>query len=355
MAGGFFALLDDVAAMAKLAAASVDDIGAAAGRASAKAAGVVVDDTAVTPQFLEGSAAARELPIIKQIAIGSLRNKLLFILPAALVLSEFAPWLLPILLIFGGTFLAYEGAEKIWLKLSGHDDTLDEATHELVEKGELSPEHEKATVAGAIRTDFILSAEIMVIALKEVVDSSPDAGFLTRAAILIVVALFITLAVYGFVALLVKMDDIGVHLATKSSALSQKVGHALVAGMPKVLTVISVIGTAAMLWVGGHILLISLDELSGSLSGTAADVLHAPYGWVHHLEEEVAHALGAVGAVAGWLVNTLLSALVGLVVGAIVVAVMHVLPFGHGGGHGAGHDEQQDQGHDGAVEDSGNR
>lgn len=351
MAGGLFALLDDVAAMAKLAAASVDDIGAAAGRASAKAAGVVVDDTAVTPQFLEGSAAARELPIIKQIAIGSLRNKLLFILPAALILSEFAPWLLPILLIFGGTFLAYEGAEKIWLRVSGHDEQAEEAEEELAEKGEMTPEHEKETVASAIRTDFILSAEIMVIALKEVVDSSPDAGFISRAAILIVVALFITVAVYGFVALLVKMDDIGVHLATKDSALATKVGYGLVAGMPKVLAFISVIGTAAMLWVGGHILLISLDELSTSLSGGIADALHAPYGWVHHLEEEVHHALGSVGAVAGWLTNTVLSAIVGLVVGAIVVAVMHVLPFGHG----KGHEQQDDEGHEGAVEDSGNR
>ncbi|QIK75609.1 DUF808 domain-containing protein [Nocardioides piscis] len=336
MAAGLFALLDDVAAMAKLAAASVDDIGVAAGRASAKAAGVVVDDTAVTPQFLEGSAADRELPIIKKIAIGSLRNKLLFILPAALLLSEFAPWLLPILLIFGGTFLAYEGAHKVWEKISGHEDHEAEAEEQLTATGQLSPEHEKTTIANAIRTDFILSAEIMVIALKEVVDSQPDAGFVTRAAILIVVAIFITIAVYGFVALLVKMDDVGVHLATKASSLAQKVGRALVTAMPKVLTVISVIGTAAMLWVGGHILLISLDELSTSLSGTFADVLHAPYALVHSLEEDAHHALGSAGAVAGWLVNTLLSALVGVVVGALVVAILSVLPFGHGT---AKHDE----------------
>ena len=352
MAAGLFALLDDVAAMAKLAAASVDDIGAAAGRASAKAAGVVVDDTAVTPQFLQGSAAARELPIIKKIAIGSLRNKLLFILPAALLLSEFAPWLLPILLIFGGTFLAYEGAHKIWEELSGHGG---EAEEELEAKGELTPEHEKATVAGAIRTDFILSAEIMVIALKEVVDSQPDAGFLTRTAILTVVALFITVAVYGFVALLVKMDDVGVHLAAKPSRAAKKVGHALVAGMPKVLAVISVIGTVAMLWVGGHILLISLDELSTSLSGAFAEVLHAPYALVHDLEERTHDALGGFGAVAGWLVNTVLSAVVGLVVGALVVALMHLLPHRQEKGHAEGHAEHDDQGHDGAVEDSENR
>lgn len=185
MAGGLFALLDDVAAMARLAAASVDDIGAAASRASAKAAGVVVDDTAVTPQFLEGSAADRELPIIKKIAIGSLRNKLLFILPGALVLSEFLPWLLPILLIVGGTYLAFEGAEKIWEKVSHHDS---HEVDELKQEGEFTPEHEKQTVANAVRTDFILSTEIMVIALKQVVDSDPDAGFVMRGAILVVVA-----------------------------------------------------------------------------------------------------------------------------------------------------------------------
>jgi uncharacterized protein len=185
MAGGLFALLDDVAAMARLAAASVDDIGLAAGRASAKAAGVVVDDTAVTPQFLEGSSPARELPIIKKIALGSLRNKLLFILPGALVLSEFVPWLLPILLIVGGTYLAFEGAEKIWEKHSHHDQHADK---ELAQEGALTPEHEKQTVANAVRTDFILSTEIMVIALKQVVDSQPDAGFVMRAAILVVVA-----------------------------------------------------------------------------------------------------------------------------------------------------------------------
>ena len=350
MAAGLFALLDDVAAMAKLAAASVDDIGAAAGRASAKAAGVVVDDTAVTPQFLQGSAAARELPIIKKIAIGSLRNKLLFILPAALVLSEFAPWLLPILLIFGGTFLAYEGAHKVWEAISGHGHA-QETEAEVEQFGELTPEHEKETVAGAIRTDFILSAEIMVIALNQVVDEQPDASFLTRAAILIVVAILITIVVYGFVALLVKMDDVGVHLAVKPSRAAKKVGHALVAGMPKVLAVISVIGTAAMIWVGGHILLLSLDELSTSLSGTIAEVLHAPYDLVHGLEEDAHDALGAFGAfgaIGGWLVNTVLSAVMGLVVGAIVVALMHLLRHRKG----EGHELEPEKAHDPAVEDS---
>jgi predicted DNA repair protein MutK len=315
MAGGIFALLDDVAALARIAAASVDDVSAAAGRASAKAAGVVVDDTAVTPQYLHGSAADRELPIIKRIAKGSLRNKLLFILPVALLLSEFLPEGLPILLIIGGTYLSYEGAEKVWERVSHHHA----ATEDLPdEQGEFTPEHEERTVAGAIRTDFILSAEIMVIALNEVVGSDPDAGFVTRAIILTVVAILITVLVYGVVALIVKMDDIGLRLAERSSATAQRVGQGLVAAMPRLLAVIALVGTVAMLWVGGHILLASSDELG----------LHAPYDVVHHWEEAVHDAVGALGGVLAWLVNTAASAVVGLVVGAIAVAVMHVLPFG---------------------------
>jgi predicted DNA repair protein MutK len=314
MAGGLFALLDDVAARARIAAASVDDVGAAAGRASAKAAGVVVDDTAVTPQYLHGSAAERELPIIRKIAIGSLRNKLLFILPAALLLGQFLPQALPVLLIVGGTYLAYEGAEKVWERISGHGHAAEE---ELEEQGEFTPEHEQKTVAGAIRTDFILSAEIMVIALNEVLDSSPDAGFVMRAVILAVVAVFITVLVYGVVALIVKMDDIGLRLTQRDSAGSQRVGHALVAAMPRLLAVIALVGTLAMLWVGGHILLVSLDELG----------LHAPYDLVHHWEEAVHEAVeGPVGSALAWVVNTLASAVIGVVVGAVAVAVMHVVP-----------------------------
>ena len=313
MAGGLFALLDDVAALARLAAASVDDVGAAAGRASAKAAGVVIDDTAVTPQYLHGSAAERELPIIKQIAIGSLRNKLLFILPAALLLGEFLPQALPVLLICGGTYLAYEGAEKVWERVSGHGHPPEEE----MAQGEFTPEHEKATVAGAIRTDFILSAEIMVIALNEVLDSSPDAGFVMRAVILAVVAVFITLLVYGVVALIVKMDDIGLGLTLREGAGAQRLGHALVAAMPKLLAAITLIGTLAMIWVGGHILLVSLDELG----------LHPPYELVHHWEEAVHDAVeGPVGDALAWVVNTLASAVVGLAVGAVAVAVLHVVP-----------------------------
>jgi uncharacterized protein len=347
MAGGLFALLDDVAALARIAAASVDDVGAAAGRASMKAAGVVVDDTAVTPQYLHGSPAARELPIIKKIAIGSLRNKLLFILPAAVLLGQFLPELLPVILIFGGGFLAYEGAHKVWEKVRGHEPVAEEAEDELTSTGELSPEHEAKTVAGAIRTDFILSAEIMVIALKEVVGSDPDASIWMRAIVLAAVAVLITVLVYGVVALIVKMDDVGLHLAEKPSKGSQRVGLALVSAMPRLLAAISLIGTLAMLWVGGHIFLVSLYEIGGHdglLEGTAVgDVLHAPYDLIHHWEEEVHHAVGgALGSLLGWLLNTVLSGLVGLLVGGIVLAVLHV--FGIGGGHGSGHgDEHADE------------
>ncbi len=308
MSGGLFALLDDVAVLARAAAASVDDIGAAAGRASMKAAGVVVDDTAVTPQYVQGVAAQRELPMIKKIAVGSIRNKLVIILPAALLLSQFLPWLLTPILMLGGTFLCYEGAEKIWERVSGHQPEQTLAT-------ELDAEAEKTMVSGAIRTDLILSAEIMVISLNEVADEP----FLVRAAILVVVAIAITILVYGVVALIVKMDDVGISLTQRASRLAQRVGHALVRAMPGLLATISAVGTVAMLWVGGHILLVGLEDLGW----------HAPYDAVHHLEVAVHDATGALGAVLGWVVNTALSAVAGLGVGAVVVAVMHFLPFGH--------------------------
>ena len=302
MAGGLVALLDDVAVLARAAAASVDDIGAAAGRASVKAAGVVVDDTAVTPQYVHGLAAERELPIIRRIAIGSLRNKLLIILPAILLLSQFLPFLLTPILMLGGCYLCYEGAEKVWAKLAGHHD--DHGA------GEDAVPDEKTIVSGAVRTDFILSAEIMVISLNEVADQA----FLPRAIILVIVALGITVLVYGVVGLIVKMDDVGLHLSERPGKGVARLGRSLVKGMPKLLTALTVIGTAAMLWVGGHILLVGTDDLG----------LHVLYGAVHHLEEIVHEAAGALGGLVAWLVNTLASALLGLVVGAVIVVVMNL-------------------------------
>ncbi|MBO0899839.1 DUF808 domain-containing protein [Cellulomonas sp. zg-ZUI222] len=303
MAGGLAALLDDIAALAKLAAASVDDVSAAAGRASAKAAGVVIDDTAVTPRYVQGVTANRELPMIWKIAKGSLRNKLLFILPAALLLSQFLPWLLTPILMVGGTYLAFEGTEKLWEAVSGKHHEKPQVT-----APEQGPEAESRMVGGAIRTDFILSAEIMVIALNEVADE----GLLSRAIILVVVALAITAVVYGVVALIVKMDDIGLRLAQTRNGASAALGRGLVTAMPKVLAVLSTVGIAAMLWVGGHILLVGIDELGW----------HGLYDVVHHLEEAV-HGVAGVGGFLAWLVNTAASALLGLVVGAVVVLVMH--------------------------------
>jgi predicted DNA repair protein MutK len=304
MAGGLVGLFDDVAALAKLAAASVDDVGAAAGRASVKAAGVVVDDAAVTPGYVQGLAAEREIPIIRKIAVGSLRNKLLFILPVAIVLSELAPKLVEVILMVGGSYLAYEGAHKIVHALKGDDHDHD------VPAVLAGPDAEEKTISGAIRTDFILSAEIMVISLKEVIDEP----FVSRAAILVVVAVLITVVVYGAVAGIVKMDDAGLALTRRESKRAQRTGRGLVKAMPLLLRWLSTIGIAAMLWVGGHILLVGADELGW----------HWPYGVVHDLEEAVHDA--PLGGVLEWLVNTAASAVVGLAVGLVLTFAVTKLP-----------------------------
>lgn len=316
MAGGLVGLLDDIAALAKLAAASIDDVGAAAGKASAKAVGVVVDDTAVTPAYVQGLAAERELPIIGKIARGSIRNKLLIILPVALLLSAIAPTLVEIILMIGGTYLSYEGAHKIIHAVTHSSDTSGghggQATHDQVGIAAIEGKAaEDATVSSAVRTDLILSAEIMVIALKEVLDTP----LWERAIILVVVALLITLLVYGVVALIVKMDDIGLALAQRESAFSKRIGTAMVRFMPKLLSVLSKVGTVAMLWVGGHILLSGSYELGW----------HWPYGVVHHWEDSV-HGVSGIGGALGWIVNTAASTVVGLAVGAAVATVVAKLP-----------------------------
>ena len=307
MSAGLIGLLDDVAAIAKAAAASLDDVSAATGRATAKAAGVVVDDTAVTPQFVAGVTPDRELPIVKKIAVGSIRNKLLIILPVALILSQFAAWALTPLLMLGGTYLCYEGAEKVWERLRGLDTHAEPAA----EQGGAA---EKSLVSSAIRTDLILSAEIMVIALNEVAHE----GFWQRLIILTVVAIVITIGVYGVVGLIVKMDDFGLALSKRRSPGVRRVGHALVVGMPRLLGVVSVVGTVAMLWVGGHILLNGVHELGWT----------APFDAIHHVEHAISGSVPAVGGILAWLFETLCSTVVGLVVGAVVLGVIHLLPFG---------------------------
>ncbi|MHA7208163.1 DUF808 domain-containing protein [Arthrobacter sp. MDT1-65] len=319
MSGGLVALLDDVAALTRIAAASIDDVAAGAAKAGAKAAGVVIDDAAVTPQYVSGADPSRELPMIKRIFWGSLRNKLLIILPALLLVSAFVPAIIPFILMLGGTYLCYEGAEKVWHKFSGHSEA---EKAPAVERG---PEAEAKVTKGAITTDFILSCEIMVISMNEVADES----LWVRALILVVVALAITVLVYGAVALIVKMDDFGLHLTTKDSAGSQRFGELLVRGMPTVLTAITLVGTIAMLWVGGHIMLQGAYDLGW----------HLPYDLVHALEAPFA-GIPVVGGFLAWLVNTLCSAVLGFAWGLAVLAIVHpllkLLPFGKKGGHEEG-------------------
>ena len=320
MSGGLVALLDDVAALARIAAASVDDVAAGAAKAGAKAAGVVIDDAAVTPQYVSGADPSRELPMIKKIFWGSLRNKLLVILPALLLVSAFLPGIIPFILMAGGTYLCYEGAEKVWHKLRGHHEA---EKSPAVDRGPLA---EAKVIKGAITTDFILSCEIMVISMNEVATES----LLSRAIILVVVALAITVLVYGAVGLIVKMDDIGLHLATKDSAGAKRFGEALVRGMPAVLAAITFVGTIAMLWVGGHIMLQGAYDLGW----------HAPYDLVHVLETPFA-GIPAVGGFLAWLVNTLCSAILGIIWGSVVMAIVHpllkALPMGKAkGGHEEG-------------------
>ncbi|WP_291430465.1 DUF808 domain-containing protein [Deinococcus sp.] len=307
MSGGLVALLDDVAAIAKLAAASIDDIGAAASRASVKAVGVVVDDTAVTPRYVTGFRPERELPIIWRIARGSLRNKVVFILPAALLLSQFLPWSLTPLLMVGGAYLCFEGAEKVYEAVSGKGHGADEAAANVT-----STAHEEKMVSGAIRTDFILSAEIMAISLAEVANEP----LAMRAVILIVVALVITALVYGVVGVIVKMDDVGLRLAQSGSGAARLIGRGLVKGMPVVMSILSTVGTAAMLWVGGHILIDGLNTLG----------VHGPAHLLHGWALAAGHALPALEGLIEWLVETLGSAVVGLVTGALIVLVLHLIP-----------------------------
>ena len=334
MASGLFALLDDVAGIAKVAASSVDDVVAQAGKAGAKAAGVVIDDAAVTPRYAVGFAAARELPIVWRIALGSLRNKLIFLLPGALVLALIAPWAITPLLMAGGAYLCFEGAEKV-LEL-----VLPHGAHGAAKAGDAAvgdpTSLERQKIAGAIKTDFILSAEIMAITLAGVSDQS----FWMKAAVLAIVGIGITAAVYGVVALIVKADDLGVALAANPrpatsllglrrlqpgdaggldralSWLTQPLGRGLVVAMPHFLSLLGAVGTAAMLWVGGGIIIHGLEGYG--LSGLGHGV--------HDLAVAAGRALPEAVAGAGeWLAGAALAAVFGLIVGGIAIVAMHWL------------------------------
>ena len=306
MPSGLVALLDDVAAIARVAAASIDDIGAGVAKAGGKAAGVVIDDAAVTPAYVTDFTPDRELPIIWKITKGSLRNKLIFLLPLALLLSQFLPGAVTPLLMIGGLYLSFEGAEKVIEKLGGakHGETLDDAVSDAVE-------FERQRVAGAVRTDLILSAEIMAIALAQVTDQP----LVPRMVVLALVAVAITVAVYGTVALIVKMDDIGLHLAKRRTAAARVVGGLLLRAMPRLLALLASIGTLAMLWVGGGILLHGAEVLGW----------RAPAGVAHDVEHALADVAGQVGPVLGWLGYAVVAAVVGLAVGAVAAAIVHAV------------------------------
>ena len=305
MPSGLIALLDDVATIAKLAASSLDDVAGAAGKASTKAAGVVIDDTAVTPRYVVGLAPERELPIIGKIAWGSLKNKILLLLPAALLLTAFAPFLTTPLLMIGGAYLAFEATEKILEKLLHEHEHEEQLVDAMADPHEL----EKMQVKGAIRTDFILSAEIMAIALA----SLEHLTLMTTAIALIVVALAITAGVYGVVALIVKLDDIGLHMAQRRSRSTRALGNALVHGVPKLLTALSAIGTAAMLWVGGGILVHGLEEMH---------VLEGVPNAIHDLSHAAGALAGPLSGLIEWLVNAIGGAVVGLLIGGLIVLVV---------------------------------
>ena len=304
MASGLIALLDDVATIAKLAASSLDDVAGAAGKASTKAAGVVIDDTAVTPRYVVGLAPERELPIIGKIAVGSLKNKVL-ILVGALALSALLPMLITPLLMLGGAYLAFEATEKIIEVLLHEHEHEEQLVDAMADPADL----EALQVKGAIRTDFILSAEIMVIALSQL----GDLHIAMQAAALAAVGLVITVGVYGVVALIVKLDDIGIHLAERKNATARAIGNALVQIVPKMLSGLSALGTAAMLWVGGGILLHGMEELH---LGEA--VPHA----LHHWSAVAGEATGAMGPVIEWFFYALGSAVAGLIVGGLIVLVV---------------------------------
>jgi predicted DNA repair protein MutK len=303
MPSGLIALLDDVATLTQLAASSIDDVGAATARAGTKAAGVVIDDTAVTPRYVTGLTPDRELPIIAKIAVGSLKNKLLILLPVAMLLAAFAPWAITPLLMIGGAYLAFEATEKIVEVLMGDHH----AEAELAE-ADTPAELEARQVKGAIRTDFILSAEIMAIALASLEGNSLAMQGFALAA----VGIGITVAVYGVVALIVKLDDIGLHLAERQARGAQVIGKTLVRSVPKLLTALSSIGTAAMLWVGGGIILHGIEDLGfESFPHT-----------VHENADWLAAQIVILEDVASWLARAIAAAIVGLAIGGILVVIV---------------------------------
>ncbi len=312
LVSGLLALLDDVAAIAKVAAASVDDVIGQAAKAGAKAAGAAIDDAAVTPKYVHGFEASRELPIVWRIAKGSVRNKLLVLLPAALLLSVFAPWVITPLLMLGGCYLCFEGAEKVFHALFPHSDTHVEADLDAGDPAHL----EEKRVSGAIKTDFILSAEIMTIALAEI----PTGNLWLQGATLALVAIAITFAVYGSVALIVKADDVGLLMSRRGRlAFTRGLGQRIVLGMPRFLVILTTVGTAAMLWVGGSIVIHGLEALG----------VGAPGHLIHDIAAVAGQAVPAATGVVAWVAKATMDGIFGLALGLLLIPLVTrvLVPF----------------------------
>ena len=305
---GLLALLDDVAALTKLTAAQIDDVGAMAAKAGAKSLGVVIDDTAVTPKYVHGLPAARELPIVWQIARGSLFNKLIILLPVLMALNVFAPWVITPLLMIGGAYLCFEGAEKVWHMFHPHDPHSGDTVEDAHDAAHL----ERTRVAAAIKTDFILSAEIMTIALSTITAGSR----VMEAVVLALVAVVITVAVYGLVAVLVKADDVGLRMAQAGrSEAARAAGRGIVRGMPGVMTAISAVGTLAMLWVGGSIVIHGFEVMGWGWPG------HGIHDLAQAVARRVAGVVPALGGVLAWLVKAVLDGIFGLALGLVLIPV----------------------------------
>jgi predicted DNA repair protein MutK len=308
MVSGLLALLDDVVALSKLAAASLDDVAAQAIKTSGTAAGVVIDDAAVTPRYVVGFAAERELPIIGRIALGSLKNKILLLLPAAVLLSAYAPWAITPLLMIGGVFLCFEGYEKVHQIIAPHD------THATAAHTDPSPDAralEEKTVAGAIRTDFILSAEIMAISVAGIAAS----GLLMQALVLFVVGVLVTVGVYGLVAVIVKADDFGIFLAQRQGAATRSTGRLIVHAVPPFLKLLSFIGMLAMLWVGGGILIHGLHTYK----------IEGPEHLIHLVSDFARNTIAFLGDLPAWLTVASASAAFGVLIGAVQAALVSAL------------------------------
>jgi len=300
MPSGLLALLDDISTLVKVSAASLDDVPTQVAKTTGKVSGIVIDDTAVTPKYVVGLDPSRELAIIFQIAKKSFINKILILSPAALLLGFFAPWAIQPILMLGGSYLCYEGYEKVHSMFSKHHDAPEDQPEEVKV---ITPEElEKERITSAVRTDIILSSEIIAIAYSQVTDQP----LLNQMVVLFAVAVFITAGVYGFVGLLVKADDIGLSLAKDNHSPSvRSMGRGIVKFMPHFFIILGYVGTAAMLWVGFEIITHGIPVL-------------------HHVVESLEHALAGVPALA-WLAKAIACAIGGLILGFIIDKIVRLV------------------------------